>query len=139
MVNYLIDTNVISELRKDNCNPQVKFYLEKISSKSVFISVISIGEIAYGIKKLHDEKKKAELSIWFDNQLPEMFSGRIIPIDMEVMIEWGNIRAKYEKTLPFLDSLIAATALTHHLTLLTRNIRDFECMEDISLLNPWNA
>jgi predicted nucleic acid-binding protein len=134
---YLLDTNVVSELRKRNCNRNVRAFVEPLPTTSVFMSVISMGEIAFGIRTLKDENKKAELLEWFETQLPEMFRGRIIAIDSEIMITWGNMCADHKATLPSPDSFIAATALVYDLTILTRNVKDFEAIHNISLLNPW--
>jgi predicted nucleic acid-binding protein len=134
---YLIDTNIISELRKSNCNPYVKTFMNGIPQEDLYLSVISIGEIAFGLNKLPNGKKRTELFLWLYTQLPEWFNGRILPIDYDVMIEWGRICAKHKKTLPIIDSLLTATALTHHLILITRNTKDFEEIEDLSVINPW--
>jgi predicted nucleic acid-binding protein len=134
---YLLDTNVVSELRKRNCNRNVRVFMESLQTASVFMSVISMGEIAFGIRTLKDENKKAELLAWFETQLPQKFRGRIVAIDSEVMITWGNMCADHKATLPSPDSFIAATALTYNLTILTRNTKDFETIQNISLLNPW--
>jgi predicted nucleic acid-binding protein len=135
---YLLDTNVVSEIRKPNGNPKVNEFVDKILSSDLFISVISIGEIAFGIEKLPEGKKKAALSFWFDKQLPEEYETRIIPIDTEAALEWARMRVRAGKTLSPNDALIAATALTHHLTLLTRNTRDFVTVEGLSLISPWD-
>jgi predicted nucleic acid-binding protein len=96
---YLLDTNVVSELRKRNCNRNVRVFMESLQTTSVFMSVISMGEIAFGIRTLKDENKKAELIEWFETQLPEKFRGRIVAIDSEVMITWGNMCADHKATL----------------------------------------
>ena len=133
---YLLDTNVVSEIRKANRNPKVAAFVKNINGPDLFISVISVGEIAFGIAKLPEGKKKADLSFWFDEQIPQQYEGRIIPIDTEVALEWARLRVKAVKTLSPNDALIAAVALTHHLTLLTRNTRDFVTVEGLSLINP---
>lgn len=125
-MNYLIDTNVISEFRKINCNVHVRSFIDSLVNESLYISVISLGEIQYGITKMEASKKKHELLLWVSEQLPNWFNGRIIPIDSEVSLVWGTLRAGHKITLPATDSLLAASALTHHLTLLTRNVKDFE-------------
>jgi predicted nucleic acid-binding protein len=137
-VKYLLDTNVLSEIRKSNCNPRVKAVTDKIPPENILISVISIGEIVFGIEKLPDGKKRAELSHWAYTEIPKQFASRIISIDTEVIVEWGKLCARTGRTLPQNDSLIATTALVHHLTLLTRNARDFEHIAGLSLINPWD-
>ncbi|MDR1176659.1 MAG: type II toxin-antitoxin system VapC family toxin [Treponema sp.] len=134
---YLLDTNVISEMRKSNGDPGVLACINAIQEDDLFISVISIGEISKGIEKLPDGKKKAELSIWLNDQIPAAFKNRIIPLDFDCMLEWGRVRARAKRTFPVIDSLLAATALARRLIILTRNIRDFDGIGGLSLLNPW--
>jgi predicted nucleic acid-binding protein len=136
-VKYLFDTNIISELQKTNCNSKVKNFTDKIPSEDIFICTVSIGELSYGIEKLPVGKKKQELSVWLYTVVPEWFSGRIISLDTDTMMEWGRIRARARRTMPVIDSLMAATAITHHMTLVTRNTKDFEDTEGIILINPW--
>lgn len=135
---YLLDTNVISELRKSQCHLKVKTFIDNIPAEDLFICALTMGELSFGIEKLPTGKKKHELAIWFYSKLPEWFKERIIPLDTEVMIEWGRIRAFANRTLPVADTLIAATAITHHMILVTRNISDFKDIEGISLFNPWD-
>jgi predicted nucleic acid-binding protein len=136
-VKYLLDTNVISELQKTNCNKNVKAFTDQIPWDDFYISVITIGELCYGIEKLPHERKKHDLSIWLYSKVPQWFNRRIISLDTEVLLEWGKIRANVGRTLPVVDSLLAAAAITHHMILVTRNIKDFDGIEGINLLNPW--
>ena len=134
---YMLDTNVISELQKSNCNQNVRLFAQEIHWEDLYLSVITIGELCYGVEKLPAGKKKHELSVWLYTKLPEWFNRRIIEIDTEVIIEWGKIRARTERQIPVADSLIAATAITNNIFLVTRNTKDFEDIEGINLLNPW--
>ena len=134
---YLIDTNVISEMQRSNCNQGVKSFIEQIPSEDIFICVLSLGELCYGMEKLPPGKKKHELMIWLYTQVVEWFRDRVIALDTEVLLEWGKIRARSDRTTPIVDSQIAAAAITHHMTLVTRNVKDFEDIEGISLINPW--
>jgi len=136
-VKYMLDTNVISELQKANCSQNVKVFAEQINPEDMYLSVITIGELCFGVEKLTADKKKHDLSIWLYTKLPEWFNRRIIEIDTEVIIEWGKIRAATEHQLPVADSLIAACAIANHAFLVTRNIKNFEDIEGINLLNPW--
>jgi predicted nucleic acid-binding protein len=136
-LNYLLDTNVASEIRKQNCNINVKRFVDSHDQKTFFISAVSIGEISYGVEQLPPGEKKIRFTHFLDIQIPEWFEDRIIPVDGEIMREWGRICARAGRTLPLLDSLIAATALAQGFTVLTRNTRDFEAIEGILLLNPW--
>jgi len=133
----MLDTNVISELQKPNCNQNVKSFSEEIHWEDMYLSVITVGELCYGVEKLPSGKKKHDLSVWLYTKLPEWFNGRIFEIDTEVIIEWGKIRAVTERQLPVADSLIAACAITNNSFLVTRNTKDFEDIEGINLLNPW--
>jgi predicted nucleic acid-binding protein len=129
---YLLDTNVLSEIRKPNRNPKVYEFVEKIRQIDLFISVISIGEIVFGMEKL------TELSLWLNGEILQRFENSIISVDTEVVVEWGKLCARAGRTLPYNDSLIAATALAHRLTLLTRNTRDFAAVDGLRLINPWD-
>ena len=134
---YLLDTNIISEMRKSDCDPRVKIFIEGLVPEDMYICSVSIGEICYGIEKLPPGKKKHELAVWLYSKLPQWFSDRIVSLDTDVMIEWGRIRANAVKTMPVVDMLIASAAITHHMTLVTRNIKDFDGIEGILLINPW--
>ncbi|GMO25539.1 MAG: type II toxin-antitoxin system VapC family toxin [Termitinemataceae bacterium] len=138
-MNYLVDTNVISEFRKTDCNDHVRSFVESLANESLYISAISLGEIQYGVAKMEASKKKHELLVWVSVQLPDWFSERIIPVDSEISFVWGSLRAEHKATLPAVDSLLAATALTHHLTILTRNEKDFENISGLNYINPWNV
>jgi len=136
-VKYLLDTNILSEMQKAQRNAKVKSFIEMIPSEDMYICAITIGELCYGIEKLPAGKKKHNLLLWLHTKLSEWFSGRIIPLDTDVLAEWGNIRAHAPRTIPVVDSLIASAAICHHMTLVTRNTKDFEGIEGILLLNPW--
>jgi len=138
-VKYLLDTNIISETRKSNCDPRVKAFLYGLAGEDLYICSIAVGEICYGIEKLPAGKKKHELSIWLYTKLPEWFNGRIISLDTDVLTEWGKIRANTDRTMPIADTMIASAAITHHMTLVTRNTKDFEGIEGLMLINPWEC
>ena len=133
---YLLDTNVISELNKSKCSQNVKSFIDTLTWEDIYLPAITIGEICYGIEKLPAGKKKHELSVWLYTKVPQWFAGRIIDIDTEVMLEWGKIRALSERTLPVVDTMIAAIAITHHMFLVTKNVKDFEDIDGINLINP---
>ncbi|MCL2809491.1 MAG: type II toxin-antitoxin system VapC family toxin [Treponema sp.] len=136
---YLLDTNVISEINKPNCNQNVSAFIKTVSMKEIYLSAITIGELYYGIEKLPVSKKKHDLSVWlFSNILP-WFDERIIILDTDVLIEWGKLRAKSERTLPVEDTFVAACAIVHNMFLVTRNTKDFYDIEGIKLLNPWEV
>ena len=134
---YLLDTNIISEMQKLQCNPKVKLFIDEIPPEDMFICSVSMGELWYGIEKLPAGKKKHNLTIWFHTKLPQWFDGRIICLDTDTMTTWGRIRARTGRTIPAIDSLIASAAICHHMTLVTRNTKDFKDIEGIILFNPW--
>ena len=134
---YILDTNVLSEIRKPDGNTKVKALVDSLRQEDVYICAISIGEICYGVEKLPESRKKTELLLWLTQKLPERFDRRIIPLDVDVMAEWGRLQARTKRTLPPFDSLIAASALARRMVVVTRNIKDFEGIEGIDLLNPW--
>jgi len=136
---YLLDTCVISELIKPEKNNKVVKWIKKRKESSLFISVLTIGEIQKGISKLPDSHKKEYLKTWVDNDLKKRFAGRILEITEEIATSWGEIQAKSEsegKKMPVIDSLIAATAIKNNLTVVTRNIKDIE-NSGCKSINPW--
>jgi len=135
-VKYLLDTNVLSEIRKPRGHAGVKVFVNSLREEDIFISVLSIGEIGFGVEKLAPGPKKTELHVWLTKILPERFGNRIIPLDVDIMTEWGRLQAR-TPNLPVFDSLIAASALARRLTVVSRNVKDFERIEGINLLNPW--
>ena len=134
---YLLDTNIISEIQKPRCDPKVKDFMDGLAGEDLYICSVTVGEICYGIEKLPAGKKKHELYVWLYSKLPEWFYGRVIPLDTDVMTEWGKIRAKTSRTMPIVDTMIASAAITHHMTLVTRNTQDFDGIESLMLINPW--
>ena len=136
---YLLDTCVISELVAKEVNPRVVEFVDSLDSDDVYLSVITIGEIAKGIEKLPKSKRKQELHIWLTEDLLVRFDEKIVPLDTNVLLEWGFLAARLEskgKILPAMDSLIAATVLTHKFALVTRNVEDFNSA-NIEIINPW--
>ena len=136
---YILDTCAISELVAKQPNPKVVEYIDSIDPDDVYLSVITIGEISKGIKKLPKSKRKEELETWLNEDLLVRFDEKIIPLDTDVLLEWGSLTARLEatgKTLPAMDSLIAATVLARQLVLITRNTVDFDAT-GIEIVNPW--
>jgi len=138
-MSYLIDTCCISELVKKKPDPNVVKWFADQDELSMFLSVITFGELRKGIEKLPDSKKKKELNRWVKEDLKHRFKNRILYINMEEVNKWGEILATVEKNgkpLPAIDSLIAATALVHDFSIVTRNTKD---MEDsgVVVTNPW--
>lgn len=136
---YLLDTCVISEIISPKPSPKVTKWIKNEDEINFFISVLTIGELHKGIEKLDQSKRKEDLHNWVENDLKERFLTRIIDIDIETAMVWGKIQGTTErvgKPMPAIDSLIAATGITHHLTVVTRNTSDMK-ESGVALLNPW--
>ena len=136
---YLLDTCVISELVARQPNPRVVAWVDAVEESRLYLSVVTIGEIRRGIAKLPDSPRKERLNRWLEEDLLLRFSGRIVSIDVGVMLTWGELVARLERTgrvLPAMDSLVAAIALHGEFTLVTRNVRDFEGT-GVQIVNPW--
>jgi predicted nucleic acid-binding protein len=141
---YILDTNVISELRKaKKTHPNVKKWAERIPSASLYISVISVLELEIGIllvdrrdKDRRDHQQGAILRAWMDLHVLPTFSGRILAIDTDVARRCATLHVPNPRSDR--DALIAATALVHGLTVATRNVADFE-RTGVGILNPWEA
>jgi len=137
-VSYLIDTNVLSELRRKTPHPGVVQWFAQRPVRSLFLSVLTLGEIRKGIEAINDVQRRSALLDWLEVDLPNFFTGRILTIDTAVADYWGRLMAKAGRSLPAIDSLLAATALHHDLTLVTRNIKDVvDC--GVAILDPWNV
>lgn len=138
-MNYLLDTCLISELAKSKPDEKVVDWVLSENETGFYVSVLTFGELHKGIEKLPESKKKEELRSWIEDELKNRFQNRIIGIDMRVSILWGKIQCiaeKKGKLMPAINSLIAATALAHDLTVVTRNVSDME-QSGVRLLNPW--
>jgi hypothetical protein len=122
-VSFLLDTNVISELRKGpRCHPAVAGWLMRVSDEELFVSVLVLGEVRYGIEKLRrsDAPQARALERWLIG-LTTVFSERVLPVTHEIAQEWGRLAGK--RSLPTVDGLLAATARVHGLTLVSRDLR----------------
>lgn len=137
-MSYLIDTNVLSELRNRKADANVVTWMHARPRQSLYLSVLSLGEIRKGIEGVADPAFRQMLTDWLDVQLPNYFIGRVLDIDAAVADRWGRLQASAKRTLPVIDGLLAATALEHDLTLVTRNSKDFIGL-GVQLLNPWDA
>ncbi len=135
-MSYLIDTNVLSELRRRAPDAQVTRWFSERPSSSLYLSVLSLGELRKGIDALQDGERKHRQLDWLELELPVFFAGRILPIDAKVADRWGRLLAQVKRPLPAIDSLLAATALHHGMSLVTRNLKDFQ-YQDLSLIDPW--
>ena len=137
-MSYLIDTNVLSELRRKTPDEQVVNWVSSRPATSLYLSVLTLGELRKGIESLADAKRRLKLADWLETELPLFFAGRIISIDNGVADRWGRLLAHAGRTLPAIDSLLGATAAHHGLTMVTRNSKDFANL-GLDVLNPWKA
>ena len=133
---YLIDTNVISELRRPRPEPGVLRWFEQLPGKQLHLSVLSLGELRRGVERLEPGSRRDHLEGWLEQELPLYFSGRLLPVDAAVADRWGRLLAQIGRPLPAIDSLLAATALEHGLILVTRNLRDMPG-QVVTVMNPW--
>jgi len=135
-VNYLIDTNIISEVRKGKrCNPNVAGWYQSIADASLYLSVLVIGEIRKGVEivRLKDAAQATALENWLI-AVDRAFGERNLPVDRAVTHEWGRLSAR--RPLPVIDGLLAATAKLHRMTLVTRNTVDISDL-GVHILNPF--
>ena len=112
-----------------------------MDEEDLFLSVITTGEIQKGITRLKDLKRRNQLQKWLDRDLQQRFGERILSFDAEAAQEWGLILARAEaagKSMPVLDAQIAAIARVHHLTVVTRNVRDL-LLSGVEVMNPWES
>jgi toxin FitB len=133
---YLLDTNVLSELFKKTPGPKVLKWFDEINEDSLYLSVLTLGEIRKGIEKMDPGLKKTRLIHFMDKEVAQEFAGRILPVDEAVAETWRQLGARSARSLPTVDALIGATALTHNLTLVTRNTQDFG-FSNLRRWNPW--
>ena len=137
-MSYLVDTNVISELRKgQRCHPGVASWFAQVPSTEIYLSALTIGEIRKGIESIRrrDASAAEALDLWL-GALLATYSERILPVDEGIAEQWG--RFNVPDPLPVLDSYLAATATVHGLTLVTRNVKDVE-RTGVDCLNPFEA
>ena len=140
MSGFLLDTNIISELVKRQPASKVVEWVQATEENLLFLSVLTVGEIRKGIAGLRQGKRRSRLEAWLETSLRSRFSERILPIDQAVAERWGVITAAASvRGLPLsvIDGLLAATALQHNLTLVTRNTADV-AGAGVPVLNPWS-
>ena len=134
-MSWLLDTNVISELTRPTPHPGVVRWLGELEDE-FFLSTLTLGEIHKGILDLPESARRRRLESWFDQEIRPWFAGRLLAVDERVALRWGRLLAEAGRPLPAIDSLLAATALEHGLTLATRNTTDV-ARTGVSLFNPW--
>jgi predicted nucleic acid-binding protein len=133
-VSYLLDTNIVSELRKRTANPGVTGWFNATPSADLFLSALTIGEIRLGVERLRrkDEVQALVIEQWLTG-LRTIYRDHIVPVDSEIADRWGRLNVPEQ--LPVIDGLLAATALVRDWTLVTRNTGDF-ARSGVRLLNP---
>ena len=137
-MSYLIDTNIVSELRKGRrCNPGVASWFAQVASAEIYLSVLTLGELRRGIENIRrrDVPAAEALETWFQ-ELSASNTDRILPVDQEIAERWG--RYSVPDPLPVLDGLLAATAAKHGLMLVTRNVKDVE-RTGVACINPFSG
>ena len=141
MSGYLLDTNCISEAVRVNPEPRVLSWLEAVEETLLYLSVLTLGEIRKGVAALTQGNRRTLLEAWLEVELQARFAGRILSIDAAVADRWGALAAGVKAmgaTLSSIDGLLAATALHHNLTIVSRNVGDFANTQ-VPVLNPWKA
>ena len=139
-MSHLLDTCVISEHSQKRPDPQVLAWIYSIAEDRLYLSALSVGEVRQGAAHVAGTAKSARILDWIEGELMPRFEQRILPVDIQVAMHWGELRgALMRRGRPpsLLDSLIATTAIVHGLTLVTRNVDDFRDF-DVPILNPWN-
>lgn len=138
-MNFLLDTNVVSEWVKPRPDPGVVEWLATADEDRLFLSVVTLAELRYGVERLAAGRKRARLQQWLEMELTDRFRDRIVDVSQAVAGSWGKLLAKAEtigQTVGVIDGFLAATALVHEMTLVTRNVEDFSDV-GIKVFNPW--
>jgi toxin FitB len=141
VVNFLLDTCVISEVVSKRPNLSVLHWIDSVDPDRIYLSVVTIGEIQKGIEKMRDLGKREALATWLTDDLLVRFRDRLAVLDLGVLLQWGSLIGRLETQgtpMPAMDSLIAATALHGHFVLVTRNEDDF-LRSGVQILNPWKS
>ena len=141
MSGFLLDTNCISELVRSQPEKRVLQWMEAADESLLHLSVLTLGEIRKRVAGVPQSKRRTRLQTWLELDLPSRFSGRILPIDAVIADRWGVLAAEAKskgRPLSAIDGLLAATALQHNLTIVSRNVSDFAMTQALTV-NPWEA
>jgi toxin FitB len=139
-VNFLLDTNVVSEWTKPRPDAGVVAWLAERDEDRIFISVITVAELRHGIERLPAGARRERLATWLTEQVPQRFEERLLAVDAETANVWGRVMAQGQaagRPPGTMDAFIAATVLRHDMILVTRNVSDFEAL-GVRLINPWS-
>lgn len=140
-MNFLLDTNVVSEWTKPRPDTGIVTWLAEADEDRVFISVVTLAELRHGIERMPAGARRDRLDAWLTGQLPARFEARMLPVDAATADGWGRIMARGQaagRPVGTMDAFIAATAEQHDLTLVTRNVSDFDVL-GIRLISPWST
>ena len=132
---FLLDTCVVSEAIKDVCDQRVSSWVDTTPEELICLSVVTLGELKFGIDRLSAGAKRSRLQAWFEELVSNTSPERILPVTKEVAFSWATLRLQ-QPNAKMADAQIAATALVHGLTLVTRNVKDFR-FEGLTVFNPW--
>lgn len=141
MSDFLLDTNVPSEMIRARPDPRVDAWVAAREDVVLYLSVITIGELRKGLTVLPEGKRRSRLQDWLEGEIIPLFTGRILPVTQAIADRWGVLSGQRQtagRLLSMADGILAATALEHDLTMVTRNVRDFEGL-GVAILNPWDA
>lgn len=141
MSGWLLDTNVISEMRRPRPNARVRSFVARQRLEDLFVSSVTFAEIRFGIEKLGEPAQRTELTDWLQHRVRPMFGQRILEVSEDVMFRWRVLVEEGRKsghTCSQPDLIIAATALHHGLTVVTRDTRDY-ALARVPLINPWET
>jgi len=138
-MNFLLDTNAVSEWVKPRPNPGLIRWMESADEDRVYLSVISLAELRYGVERMPAGARRSRLEQWLRDELPIRFEARILSIDQSVAEAWGKTVSRSEvlgRPMGAMDAFLSATAEIHRLTLVTRNVSDFPMLK--AIVNPWS-
>jgi predicted nucleic acid-binding protein len=141
MSGFLLDTNCISELVRRNPEPRVLQWIDAADESLLYLSVLTLGEIREGIASLPASRRRTKLETWLELELRARFAGRVLPVDSQIADRWGVLAADAKrrgKALSAVDGLLAASAVHHNLTIVSRNASDFAGTQ-VPVINPWQV
>lgn len=137
-LNYLLDTNAVSEWVKPRPNPGLIRWMESADEDRIFLSVVTLAELTYGVERMPAGARRTRLEHWLQLELPLRFEGRTLPVDETIATAWGKTLSRAEaigRPIGIMDAFLSATAEVHRLTLIIRNVSHFPQLK--TLLNPW--
>jgi predicted nucleic acid-binding protein len=136
-VSFLLDTDVLAELARRKPEPRVVRWFRSVPEDALHLSVLALGDLRGAIEGAKGARRE-KLRVWVERELPERLGDRLLAITPAVADRWGRLRAEGDRRIPAIDSLLAATALTHRLRIATRDVRAFR-FPGLEVVNPWEA